>query len=291
METAPQARASEAGSWLVVGHGSVGSFVANRLVERGDRVLVFDPAPRLPVLHGERIDNPAEVSCRYVVSCVSPEAADDVPGLVAAALDPDGIFFDWNTVSPVVKRIVRTEVAATTIDVALLDSLDADVSRPTLAISGVDAAAAARLLEDRGFRVFRVGDEVGAAATLKFLRSVFMKGLEALVLEYASLAARVDGEPIVRESLESNLGSQFARFMDLLVTTNRIHAERRSQELAGALAVFADGGEPRLMTAAIEVLHLAAEAWDDEDAPPIGASPHDLADHLHETLWREAAST
>ena len=291
MATPRRTAASSAATWLVVGHGSVGSFVTTRLVEQGAHALVFDPAPRLPVLHGERIDNPAEARCDYVISCVSPEAADDVPRLVAAALDPDGIFFDWNTVSPALKRVIRTEVAATTIDVALLDSLDADVTRPTLAISGVNVSRAASLLEGYGFRVFVAGDEVGQAASLKFLRSVFMKGLEALVLEYASLAARLDGEPIVRESLESNLGERFTRFMDLLITTNRIHAERRSTELAGALAVFADGGEPRLSAAAVEVLHLAAEAWEDEGAPQIGADSHALADHLYETLWREAAST
>jgi 4-hydroxy-4-methyl-2-oxoglutarate aldolase len=291
MAKAPSTAASRAGSWLVVGHGSVGSFVAARLVERGVRTLVFDPAPRLAIVHGERIDNPAETRCDYVISCVSPEAADAVPGLVAAALDPDGTFFDWNTVSPELKRLIRTDVAARTIDVALLDSLDADVRRPTLAISGIGSAEAARLLEMYGFRVLVAGEEVGAAATLKYLRSIFMKGLEALVLEYASLATRIDGEPIVRESLESNLGPQFTTFMDLLVTTNRIHAERRSQELAGALAVFADGGEPRLSAAAVEVLHQAAEAWAEENAPPVDAGSRELADHLHETLWREAAST
>src|SRR5204863_4792156 len=108
----PSTAASRTGSWLVVGHGSVGSFVAARLVERAARALVFDPAPRLPIVHGERIDNPAEVQCDYVVSCVSPEAADAVPGLVAAALDADGIFFDWNPVAPELKPLIRPAVPA-----------------------------------------------------------------------------------------------------------------------------------------------------------------------------------
>jgi hypothetical protein len=242
-------------------------------------------------VHGRQIGHPREQQVDYVISCVSPEAAEEVPALVRGALRQTGIFFDWNTVSPESKQRMRANVEAAMIDVALLDSLDAAVERPNLAVSGDRPDEAARILERLGFHASVVGDEVGQAATLKYLRSIFMKGLEALVLEYASLASRVDGEPIVRASLESNLGETFVRFMDVLLTTNRIHAERRSRELAGALAVFADGVKPSLAFAAVEVLGQAATAWEAEAAPPLGADPRALADHLHEALWREPAST
>ena len=43
---------SPAERWLVVGHGSVGSFLTARLVAGGASVLVYDPEPRVPVAHG-----------------------------------------------------------------------------------------------------------------------------------------------------------------------------------------------------------------------------------------------
>jgi hypothetical protein len=119
-----------------------------------------------------------------------------------------------------------------------------------------------------------------------------MKSLEALVLEYASLATEFGGAPIVQASLESNLGERFVRFMDLLIVTNRIHAKRRSRELADALDTFnSDGVRPHVAAASARVLSLAAEAWAQEDAPPEDAGVAALARHLRTALWPEASST
>ncbi len=282
------------GHWLVVGHGSVGSFVAARLGAAGAAVSVFDPAPRVAIAAGRAIDDPASFAgaIDYVVSCVPPEVAESVPPLVRTALRPEGVLFDWNTVSPVVKRRIAAATPATTIDVALLDSLDGDVERPNLAVSGSSAEPAARILRAYGFQVVVAGDQVGEAASLKYLRSIFMKGLEALVLEYASLATDFEGEPIVRASLESNLGEKFVRFMDLLIATNRIHAERRSRELAGALDTFStDGIRPAVAAASAEVLSRAAQAWGEDSAPPVDADVAALARYLRTALWPESRST
>ncbi len=279
--------------WLVVGHGSVGSFVAARLAAAGAPVSVFDPAPRVPITAGRSIDDLGSLSAvDYVVSCVPPEVAESVPPLVRTALRPESILFDWNTVSPAVKHRIADATAAVTIDVALLDSLDGDVERPNLAVSGAAAEQAARILEGYGFEVAVAGAEVGEAAALKYLRSIFMKGLEALVLEYASLATDFEGEAIVRASLESNLGEQFVRFMDLLIVTNRIHADRRSRELAGALETFsADGTRAAVAAASAVVLSRAAEAWTDDSAPPVDAGVAALARYLRTALWPPTRST
>jgi 3-hydroxyisobutyrate dehydrogenase-like beta-hydroxyacid dehydrogenase len=280
-------------NWLVVGHGSVGSFLATRLAAGGAAVSVLDPQPRVPVTAGPAVEDAASAGVvDYVVSCVPPEVAAAVPRLVGPALGPETILFDWNTVAPAVKREVAAATEATTIDVALLDSLDREAERPNLAVSGPAAEKGARILERYGFAVVVAGDEVGEAATLKYLRSIFMKGLEALVLEYASLASDFDGEPIVRASLENNLGERFVRFMDLLISTNRIHAERRSRELAGALAAHSgDGVRPAVAAASAEVLRRAAEAWADASAPPVDAAVADLARYLRSALWPRSPST
>jgi Domain of unknown function (DUF1932) len=118
-----------------------------------------------------------------------------------------------------------------------------------------------------------------------------MKTLEALVLEFSVLAAELDPNEIVRSSLTNNLGAEFASFMDLLVSTNRLHAARRANELADAVASFADEGTtPELAAAAVDVLRRAAQAWQ-EGAPPEDATPEELARHLRSALWDNAGST
>jgi 3-hydroxyisobutyrate dehydrogenase-like beta-hydroxyacid dehydrogenase len=279
--------------WLVVGHGSVGSFIAGRLARQGLAVAVLDPAPRVPIdpVHVADLDH-LRGRVDYVVSCVTPDVARAVPALVESVLRPDGVVFEWNTISPAEKRAIRDAVAAATIDVALLDSLDAAGERPNLAVSGADAETAARLLTEQGFQVEVVGDEVGQAATIKYLRSVFMKGLEALVLEYVALASVVDDRDVARASLAGNLGQEFVAFMDVLVATNRVHAERRALELAQAVRTFGeDGIALRTGGPAVEVLQWAAEAWAAPDAPPAGAPTEDLVSYLQRALWTSPAST
>jgi len=279
--------AAEPGSarWLVVGHGSVGAFVSERLVRTGSSVAVFDPAPRLPVVAGSAVAALEDGAYDCVVSCVPPDVAPSVPATVAAALVADGLFFDWNTVAPDVKRRIADAVGAGTVDVALLDSVDGGNGRPRLAVSGDGSGRGGRLLSDAGFDVVDAGPEVGQAAALKYLRSIFMKTLEALVLEFSALASELDPGDIVRDSVTNNLGPEFGAFMDLLVTTNRVHADRRAHELADAVASFAaDGTRPELAEAAVEVLRQAALSWQD-GAPPAGAAAEELARHLRAAFW------
>jgi NAD(P)-dependent dehydrogenase (short-subunit alcohol dehydrogenase family) len=260
--------------WLIVGHGSVGSFVAERLARGGALVAVLDRRPRVPIATGIQLSDVGQLEwpVSYVVSCVPPGAANEIPRLVSSILEPSTVYFEWNTVSPITKREIRDAVPAITIDVALLDSLDVAVERT------------------HGFAPIVVGDDVGDAAALKYLRSTFMKGLEALVLEYESLASPLEGAEIVRSSLASSLGDQFVSFMDLLVSTNRIHAGRRSRELDDALAAFSSSsdGSPHLLRAAVGVLAAASGAWDLDGAPPADADVSTLAGFLRPTLWPRA---
>jgi 3-hydroxyisobutyrate dehydrogenase-like beta-hydroxyacid dehydrogenase len=272
--------------WLVVGHGSVGSFVAERLTRTGSSVSVLDPAPRLPITAGSAVTDLEDGGFDYIVSCVPPDVAETVPSTVSRAHGAGGLFFDWNTVSPEAKRRIAAAVPVGTVDVALLDSVDGGNSHgPRLAVSGGDSERAEELLSGAGFDVVYAGPDVGQAASLKYLRSVFMKTFEALVLEFSALAAGLDAEHIVRSSLANNLGAEFSSFMDLLIQTNRVHADRRANELEDAVASFADEGTtPDLAAAAVDVLRRAALAWQHE-APPEGTPPEDLAQHLRSTLW------
>ena len=272
-------------TWLIVGHGSVGAFLAGRLVSSGAEVSVLDPSPRLPIVSAQAVAAPAPGTFAYAVSCVPPPAAEEVAPVAAAALMDGGILFDWNTVAPAVKRRVAEAASATTVDVALLDTIDAAPPHPTLAVSGPAAQRGAEVLRQLGFSVSIAGEEVGDAAGLKYLRSIFMKTLEALTIEFASLASDLDHAGIVRNSIERNLGGAFVEFMDLLIATNRVHAERRCGELADAVSTFAaEGPRPVLAEAAVSVLRRAADAWTSPTAPPPQANLAALTEHLRRSM-------
>jgi 3-hydroxyisobutyrate dehydrogenase-like beta-hydroxyacid dehydrogenase len=273
--------------WLIVGHGSVGSELARRLRDAGVVPRIYDPMPRLPVRATERVDalDASMVPFDAVVSCVSPPAALDVVAAIAPVIDARTLMLDWNTLLPEVKAELAQRCAAAVVDVALLDTLDDWSRRPSLAVSGERAADGAALLLPMGFQVDVVGDVCGDAARLKLARSLFMKTLEALVVEFEAAVAPLPGRDIVKASIERNLGGTFTEFAQLLLRTDRVHATRRHAELEGAVAVYRRAGRPvHLASAAVDVLGSAAAAWTEPHAPPVGATLEELAAYLGERL-------
>jgi 3-hydroxyisobutyrate dehydrogenase-like beta-hydroxyacid dehydrogenase len=261
--------------------------MARRIQSAGDRVLVYDPAPRVPVTVGRRLahiahdDGPVDL----VLSCVPPSAAEQVPALVVPVVANGSVLLDWNTVSPEVKQAIASAAPCEVLDVALLDTLDGDGARPRVAISGVRAEAHRSLLESLGFHVDIAGSAPGEAALLKYARSIFMKSLEGLVLEYMALTEPIDRNGIVAASVENNLGKQAMDFLSLLVTTNRRHAARRAGELADAVAVFETrGASIAVAKAVVPLLERAAELWQRADAPRDHAKLEELVAYLEQHL-------
>lgn len=271
--------------WLVVGHGSVGAAIVTRLRRHGVVPAVYDPDPRIPVTGGSRIPVVAELPrVQYVVSCVPADAALAVPSCLEPAISSEAVLFDWNTLAPRVKAEVAARAPCEVVDVALLDSLDKE-GPARIALSGPRAAAVLPILKSLDFDAVVVGGACGDAARLKYLRSMFMKSLEALVIEHAALSHGLDGAGVVRASIASNVGEEFLAFAHILLETNRIHATRRADELESAAELFAAGGRSTsLAKEAIGVLRRTAEIWNRQDAPPPDAGYDVLVAYLAQTM-------
>jgi 3-hydroxyisobutyrate dehydrogenase-like beta-hydroxyacid dehydrogenase len=275
--------------WLIVGHGSVGSALVRRVLRTGARPSVYDPAPRLAVAGAEHLAvvDAAGDGFDVVVSCVVPAAAMQALEGVRAGLRPSTLYLEWNTVAPAVKRAVAIAAPCMVVDVALMDTLDDEAARPSVAVSGpeADRQRAAALLMELGFHVDMAGEECGDAALLKLARSLFMKSLEALVIEFEAAIAPLAGRDLIVGSIERNLGERFTAFSRMLIETDRIHAARRSVELEGAVEVFkAENRSLRVAEASVDVLRAAAEAWRAPDAPEERAGAKQFARFLANRL-------
>lgn len=270
--------ASNGPSWLLVGHGSVGSWLAKRIAATSPDLSVFDPAPRVPVTDGIWLnqDHRSVGVVDFIMSCVPPAEAEKVPVLVAGAISSESVLFDWNSAAPEVKARIASQTACRVVDVALLDSLDQTAGEPLVAISGKDAAEYVPVLKQLGFQVDVVGGTCGDAALVKFVRSAFMKSLEGLLLEYYSVATLVDASGLATLSINRNLGERFAQFTDLMIRTNRLHAQRRARELAEAADVLGRNGALPIAMAAVGTLRRSARTWESPGAPSEKASIEDL---------------
>lgn len=196
-----------------------------------------------------------------VLSVNTARAALGAAEASLSGLGTDSIYADLNTAAPALKREVEALVAsvgARFADVALLGPVPSrGLGTPTLA-SGPGAQAFADAFGPLGMPVDVVSDRAGDAATLKLLRSVFMKGLAASALESlrgADAAGHVDW-------LERELAAVIGRpLLERLVEGSRKHAARRVDELEAARDLLLELGiEPRMATASASLLAELAEA-------------------------------
>jgi 3-hydroxyisobutyrate dehydrogenase-like beta-hydroxyacid dehydrogenase len=176
---------------------------------------------------------------------------------VAPVLGPGRLFADLNTAPPALKRTVAAAVEgrqARFADVALLRSVPGrGIATPSL-VSGTGAAEFAAIFRRLGMPVTEVGVTAGEAAARKLARSVFMKGIAAALDEALAAGERLGCEAWLRRDIEATLTAADAGLVRRLVEGSRVHAVRRIDEMAAAVAMLEElGVEPR--TAA------ASEAW------------------------------
>jgi 3-hydroxyisobutyrate dehydrogenase-like beta-hydroxyacid dehydrogenase len=241
----------------VLGLGEAGGAIAADLVAHGVVTRGFDPEPAGGVAGVELSSSAAEaVTHADVVLSVNAQAvAVSVARAVAGSLTPAHLYADLNTTSAEVKREAAEAIAfsgAAFVDVALLSPVPGKGLRTPCLVSGAGAARFAEVFGALGMPVESIGGLPGDAATRKLLRSVFMKGLAAAVIESLSAAERAGCQPWLRDQIASVLDPSL---IDRLVEGSKQHARRRIDEMDAAVAVVADlGVEPHVARAAASVL-------------------------------------
>jgi 3-hydroxyisobutyrate dehydrogenase-like beta-hydroxyacid dehydrogenase len=182
-----------------------------------------------------------------------------------AALLPAGtLWLDMNSVSPDTKRAAAEAVEASGgryVDAAVMAPVDSELTVPVL-LAGQHAEAAATALGALGFgNVRTVGAEVGRAAAIKMIRSVLVKGIEALSYECAAAAEAAGVTDEVLASLDASdkrrtWADQFAYNRGRMEQ----HGARRAVEMEeSAKTLQGLGIEPVMTRGTVEVQRRAAK--------------------------------
>lgn len=183
-----------------------------------------------------------------VLSLVTAGSALATVRDATAHLSPGSLWCDMNSVSPSTKR-----AAAAAIDAAGGRYVDCAVMAPVLPLrrdvsillAGDHAAAAADALAAAGFTSLRiVAGPVGSAAAIKMVRSVMVKGIEALTAE-CLLAAHRAG---VITEVAASLGPDWALTADYNLDRMLAHGTRRADEMGEVVATLNDLGVDPLMS-------------------------------------------
>jgi 3-hydroxyisobutyrate dehydrogenase-like beta-hydroxyacid dehydrogenase len=237
----------------VLGLGEAGGTIGSGLAAAGCRVRGWDPVPTATAAGVERAGTPAEAVSRadLVLSLATAAHALGAATEVAPSLSAGQTYADLNTTAPALKRDLAAIIGssgAAFADVALLGPVPArGIETPALA-SGDGAARFAELVRPLGMPVELVGAEPGDAAGLKLLRSVFMKGLAASVLESLEAARERGAEEWLRREIAEVVGEPL---LERLLAGTVAHAGRRRDEMDAASAYLEElGVEPRVSRAA-----------------------------------------
>lgn len=153
----------------------------------------------------------------------------------SGALKPGALWFDGNSCAPDTKRqaaIAIEGAGAHYIDMAIMAPVHPKKHLVPVKLAAPKADAAASALAALGMRPEVVGDTVGEASTIKMLRSVMIKGLEALVAECFLSARRAGVEEQVIASLEaSDPDIAWRKRGAYNIERMMVHGARRAAEL------------------------------------------------------------
>ena len=189
-----------------------------------------------------------------IISCVTGSAALAVAEEAASHLRPHHLFVDVNTTSPKTMELVYDTLhqsGSAFADVAMMGAVPAFLHRVPCLASGNGAQLFKRSMEPYGMDITCVGDAPGQASAIKMLRSVFMKGFLALLIETLGATHRYGVDSIVLDSLSRTMAkNDFIETVRLQLAKGVISAERMSHEMEAVVQTLNELGSPATMSLA-----------------------------------------
>jgi 3-hydroxyisobutyrate dehydrogenase-like beta-hydroxyacid dehydrogenase len=185
---------------------------------------------------------------------VTAASSLDAAKSVEPHLSGNPYFLDINSVSPGRKKDTEKVLGAKAryVDVAILAPIHPARHQTPVLLAGPYAETVMPLLIDElEMRGAIAGDEVGQAAGLKMIRSVMIKGIEALTLECFLAARRAGIVDEVAASLKNNYPTlDWNKVMEYNIERMASHGVRRADEMDQVVETLKELGLDPLMAAA-----------------------------------------
>jgi len=244
----------------VLGLGEAGSLFAADLVSAGVEVVAFDPADVVTPAGVRRVEDPAHaVAGADLVLALT--AAADAPQALAQSLEAiptDTVYADLSTSAAQAKQSLAATAAERGlrfVDVALMAIVPGSGLRTPSAAAGTGAVTYAAMLAPLGGDVDVISERAGDAATRKLLRSVFMKGLAAVVIEALRAGEAAGLERWLWGNVVDELTAAGLPMISRMVQGTGPHALRRLHEMEASAELLTElGVEPVMTTSTCESL-------------------------------------
>jgi 3-hydroxyisobutyrate dehydrogenase-like beta-hydroxyacid dehydrogenase len=243
-----------------IGLGEAGSaFVRGWSEARAQTTRAYDIKSEVPATAPEISARCADLGIRncatveeavtgaYLVFCtVTADQAVIAAQGAAAHLGQGTVWLDLNSVAPSSKRISAEVIEAAGcryVDVAVMAPVHPKLNLVPCLLSGPHAEEMAPVLEALPMSARVIEGPVGAASSIKMIRSVMVKGLEALTAEcvLAAFAAGVE-EEVLGSLMKSHPGTDWPKAAAYNFERSISHGERRAAEMEEVAKTLTDLG-------------------------------------------------
>ena len=210
-------------------------------------------------------------------------ASDALPRMKAGAC-----YADFTTADPEHMRTAAELAASHGVafaDVAITGAIGMTGAATPLLCAGDGAPRVVPVLSAAGAPIKVVGAQAGDAATLKLLRSVFTKGLEALAVECLVAAEKKNLRAALYDVLSDIDQASLTQFLESCVRSHVVHANRRLAEVREAKRQMRkDALEPLVLDGVEALFERTANALKQDAAP----NPNTIENSL---AWLETQAT
>ena len=190
----------------------------------------------------------ADVIFSLVTADQAPAAAQS-----AVALNQGALYLECNSVSPGVKRQNAKIIEAAGgrfVDVAVMAPVHPAKTRVPLLLSGPHMDAAAEALTALGMNADTLEGELGRASAVKMVRSIMIKGLEAVAAECALAGVEAGVDELVIPTLEETFpGFGWEDRIAFKLERMMTHGRRRAAEMVEVAKTVDELGLPSRMSA------------------------------------------
>lgn len=252
-----------------IGYGEVAAAFSPALAARGATVAAYDvllgepggPDRLKARSAGTNVEfcalPDALRGARHVFSTVTTSVAREAAKCCVPHLGARQTYVDFNATDPGVKGEIEhiiTPSGAAFVEGAVLGAVGVTGAKTEILLGGPHAKRAEReLAGELGLNARFYSEEIGKASMFKMLRSVFSKGLEALLIEFLAAGERagIRGD-LWREVTELMANHPFERTASNWVRSHATAHARRYHEMKQVASVLRQLGIEPTMTAATE---------------------------------------
>ena len=251
-----------------IGFGEVASIFSKEMSNKGAEIRIYDvlisQKGGLEIIKKRissdniKINSLKEVIIKsdYILSTIPSQFARNVAKECAKNLKPNKVYVDLNSTSPFVKIEVSKTIQSSKADFvegAILGAVGVTGSKTRILTTGEKGKEVAEIFNNLGLNVSYYSSEIGKASMFKMLRSIFSKGLEALILECLIAGKKAGIEKDLWDDITDFMSKKpFDQIAANWIKTHALAYERRYHEIVQIVETMKKIGVEPIVTSGTE---------------------------------------